>query len=86
MSPIPSGRLKNPKDVDKWSSLSLCLQLGECELLVSWTVPVQSDGLNSALSPVVYGDIFALSIKINTQYTQLHVEKVHVSVHVYVSL
>ena len=29
------------------------------------TVPVQSDGLNTALSPVVYGDI-ALSIKINT--------------------
>ena len=29
------------------------------------TVPVQSDGLNSALSPIVYGDI-ALSIKINT--------------------
>ena len=26
---------------------------------------MQSDGLNSALSPVVYGDI-ALSIKINT--------------------
>ena len=30
------------------------------------TVPVQSDGLNSGLSPVVHGDI-ALSIKINTQ-------------------
>ena len=29
------------------------------------TVPLQSDVLNSALSPVVYGDI-ALSIKINT--------------------
>ena len=27
---------------------------------------MQSDGLNSALSPIVYGDI-ALSIKINTQ-------------------
>ena len=27
---------------------------------------MQSDGLNSTLSPVVYGDI-ALSIKINTQ-------------------
>ena len=33
------------------------------------TVPVQSDVLNSARSPVVYGDI-ALSIKINThKYT-----------------
>ena len=30
------------------------------------TVLVQSEWLNSALSPVVYGDI-ALSIKINTQ-------------------
>ena len=30
------------------------------------TVPVQSDGLNSTLSPVVYRDI-ALSIKISTQ-------------------
>ena len=32
---------------------------------------MQSDGLNSALSPVVYGDI-ELSIKINTQkYTKI---------------
>ena len=31
---------------------------------------MQSDGLNSALSPVVYGDI-VLSIKIDTQYTKL---------------
>ena len=30
--------------------------------LSAGTVPVQSDGLNSALSPVVYGDI-VLSIK-----------------------
>ena len=38
------------------------------------TVPVQLDGLNSALSPVVYGDI-ALSIKIHkyTKYTQISV-------------
>ena len=35
------------------------------------TVPVRSDGLNSALSPVVYGDI-ALSIKINTQIHKIH--------------
>ena len=35
------------------------------------TVPVQSDGLNSSPSPVVYGDI-ALSIKINTQINFLH--------------
>ena len=33
------------------------------------TVPVQSDGLNSALIPVVYGDI-ALSIK--SKYTNTH--------------
>ena len=32
---------------------------------IVWTVPVQSDRLNSALSPVVYGDI---ALSINTQY------------------
>ena len=32
---------------------------------------MQSDGLNSAPSPVEYGDI-VLSIKINTQNTQIH--------------
>ena len=32
---------------------------------------MQSDGLNSTLSPVVYGDIVA-SIKINTQIHKIH--------------
>ena len=32
---------------------------------MSWAVAVQSDGLNSALSPVVYGDI---ALSINTHY------------------
>ena len=43
LGPIPSGRLKNLKDVDKWSSLSLCLPVRgmsvTCELglyLYSW--------------------------------------------------
>ena len=27
LGPFPSGRLKNLKDVDKWSSLSLCLSV-----------------------------------------------------------
>ena len=27
LGPIPSGRLKNLKDVDKYSSLSLCLSV-----------------------------------------------------------
>ena len=73
MGPIPSGRLKNLKDVDNWSFLSLYLQVRgmsvTCEL---GTVPVQSDWLNSALSPVVYGDI-ALSINtyIHTGYKVL---------------
>ena len=35
------------------------------------TVPVQLDGLNSALSPVVYEDI-ALSIKMNTHTHTIH--------------
>ena len=55
---FPSGRLKNLKDVDKWSSLSLYLPVRgmsvTCEL-------GQLDWLNSTLSPVVYGDI-AMSI------------------------
>ena len=46
----------------KWRHFGYLPVRGECQLLVSWgAVPVQSDGLNSALSPVVYGDI-ALSI------------------------
>ena len=64
LGPIPSGRLKNLKDVDKWSSLSLYLQVRgmsvTCEL---GPVPVQSDWLNSSLSTVVYGDI---ALRINT--------------------
>ena len=27
LGPIPSGRLNNLKDLDKWSSLSLCLSV-----------------------------------------------------------
>ena len=27
LGPIPSGRLKNLKDVDKWPSLSLCFSV-----------------------------------------------------------
>ena len=36
LGPIPSGRLKNLNDVDKWSSLSLYLPVRDCQLLVSW--------------------------------------------------
>ena len=40
--------------------------IGVCQLLVELgAVPVQSDGLISTLSPVVYGDI---AFSINTQY------------------
>ena len=39
-------------------------QLGECQLLGAGAGPVQLDWLNSALSPVVYGDI---ALSINTQ-------------------
>ena len=44
----------------------LSFSSGNVSYLSVGTVPVQSDGLNSTLSPVVYGDI-ALSIKLNTQ-------------------
>ena len=66
MGPIPSGSLKNLKDVDKWPFLSLYLPLRgmsvTCEL---GAVPVQLDGFNRALSPAVYGEIV---LSINTQY------------------
>ena len=69
LGPITSGRLKNLQDVDKWSSLSLYLPVRgmsvTCEL---GAVPVQSDGFNSALSPVVYGDIM---LSINTLYNTI---------------
>ena len=38
-------------------------QLGECQFYESWTVLVQSDGSNGALSPVVHGHI---ALRINT--------------------
>ena len=66
LGPIPSGRLKNLKDVDKWSSLSLYLPVRGMPV---GAVPVESDGLNSALSPVVYGDI---APSINTQYNTIY--------------
>ena len=64
MGPVPSGRLKNLKDIDKWSSLNLYLPVRG--MSVTWgmsvgAIPVQSDGFNSTLCPVVFGDI-ALSI------------------------
>ena len=37
-----------------------------------YIVPVQSDWLNSALSPVVYGDI---ALSINTQYNTIQYSK-----------
>ena len=51
---------------------------GNVSYLGVGTVPVQSDGLNSALSPVVYGDI-AWSIKIN-KHKKLLVIKLSVKV------
>ena len=41
----------------------LSISWGNVSYLRTWAVLVQSDGLNSPLSPVVYGDI-ALSINI----------------------
>ena len=62
--PPPSGRLKNLKDADKWSSLSLFLSgRGRLVTFTAWAALMQSDGLNGALSPVRHADI-ALSINI----------------------
>ena len=69
MGPIPGGRLKNLMDIDKWSSLSLCFQYGECQYFESCTVLVQSDGSHSSLSPLIHGEI-VLSIKTNTTHLQ----------------
>ena len=41
-----------------------------------WTLHVLSEWLNSALSPVVYGDI-ALSIKINTKKKKKYRDQFH---------
>ena len=43
LGPIPSGRLKNPRDADEWSSLNLCLSIGRMSVLYrAWDVLVQS--------------------------------------------
>ena len=60
--PIPSGRLQNLNDVDKWSSLSLSYR--NVSYLRASVELVQSVGLNSVLNPVVYGDV---TRSINTQ-------------------
>ena len=66
MGVIPSGRLNNLKDVDKWSSLSFSLSVRRISVFVSWIVLVKSDGSYSDLSPEVHGGI-ALSINTNTK-------------------
>ena len=55
--PIPSGRLKNIRDFDEWSSLGFGLSVRgmlDCTCPVRWVI-------YSYLSPVVHGNI-ALSI------------------------
>ena len=55
LGPIPSGRLKNLKDIDKWSSLSLCLsvRVGMSVTRELGLYLCSQDGSNSAFSPVV---------------------------------
>ena len=55
--------LKKPKDVDKWSSLSLCLPVIGMSVTCE---PGLSDGLNNVLSPILYRDIV---LSENTQYS-----------------
>ena len=62
---IPSDRLKNLKNVDKCSSLSLCLSEGNISNLRLSAKLVKLDGTNSILSPAVQLDI---SLSINKQY------------------
>ena len=58
LGPISSIRLKNLRDVDKWSSLSLCLSVrGECQSLESLgcTCVAKISQIDS-VSAVVQGD------------------------------
>ena len=66
MDPIPKGSLKNLIDLTNgYPCKASVFQLGEWQLLEGLAVLVQSNGSNSALSSVVYGDI---ALSINTQY------------------
>ena len=47
---------------------NLYIQVSSLLMLLVGAVPVQFDWLNSALSPVVYGDI---ALSINTQYNTI---------------
>ena len=60
LGPIMRDRLKNLKDVDKGSSLSLCLPVRGISVPSAWGV----GSVKSTSSPVVYGDIV---LSINTQ-------------------
>ena len=58
LGPISSGRLKNLRDVDKWSSLWLFLSFrGNISHLTACAVLCSQDGSNYALNPVVKRDI-----------------------------
>ena len=40
---IPSGRLKNLRDVDKWLSLRFCYPVRSMSITKTWTVLLQLD-------------------------------------------
>ena len=55
------------KDVDGWSSLSLCFSVRGISV-TSWAVLIKFDGSKRALSPVVDGDIVRDNTKYNTKH------------------
>ena len=48
----PSDRIKYPRDVDNWLSLSLCLSVRAMSATRAWAVIVHFNGMNSPLSPL----------------------------------
>ena len=66
---ILSGKLKNLKNIDKWSSLSLCLSVKGMSVTRELGLCLCSaDGSNGALSPEVHGDIApSINIQYNTR-------------------
>ena len=71
MGPIPSGRLKNLKDFDKWSSLSRCPSVREmselenlgCTHAVGWVMIVYEYNTNTKMyTPFSFGLVFYLNL------------------------
>ena len=70
MGPIPSGRLKDPSNGVKWSSLRPCPWLGECHTLDLGLHLFSLNNPNCSWSPVVK-EILDISMNIQCDIEQL---------------